>query len=72
MKVIIKLNCRKEVHKILSNKNKLKNLKPEMVHLLGEIKFSPMKVRVCTRRNWGPNVKGSGGQEGIAENQTVQ
>ena len=31
-----------------------------------------MKVRVCTRRNWGPNVKGSGGQEGIAENQTVQ
>ena len=36
-KVIIKLNC-KEVHRILSNKNKLKNLKPEMVHLPGETK----------------------------------
>ena len=35
-KVIIKLNCRKYIHRILSNKNKLKNLKPKSVHLPGE------------------------------------
>ena len=33
-KVIIKLNRRKVIHRILSNKNKLKNLKLELVHLL--------------------------------------
>ena len=37
-KVIVKLNRRKDIHRILSNKNKLKNLKPESVHLPGETK----------------------------------
>ena len=37
-KVIIKLDCRKCIHTILSNKNKLKNLKPKSVHLLGKTK----------------------------------
>ena len=32
-KVIIKLNRRRDIHRILSNKNKLKNLKLELVHL---------------------------------------
>ena len=35
-KVVIKLNLRKDIHRILLNKNKLKNLKPEAVNLLGE------------------------------------
>ena len=35
-KVIIKLNRCKDIHRILLNKNKLKNLKPESVNLLGE------------------------------------
>ena len=35
-KVIIKLNRRKEMYRILLNKNKLKNLKPESVNLPGE------------------------------------
>ena len=56
-KVIDKLNRRKDIHRILSNKNKLKNLKPESVHLPGEKKFSSMKVCVCTTRNRDPNVK---------------
>ena len=34
-KVIVKLNRRKDIHRILSNKSKLKNLKPESVHLPG-------------------------------------
>ena len=37
-KFIVKLNRRKDIHRILSNKNKLKNLKPESVHLPGETK----------------------------------
>ena len=37
-KVIVKLNRRKDIHRILSKKNKLKNLKSESVHLLGETK----------------------------------
>ena len=37
-KLIFKLNRRKDIHRILSNKNKLKNLKPESVHLPGETK----------------------------------
>ena len=37
-KVIFKLNRRKDIHRILSNKNKLKNLKPKSVHLPGETK----------------------------------
>ena len=37
-KVIVKLNCRKDIHRILLNRNKLKNLKPESVHLQGETK----------------------------------
>ena len=37
-KVIVKLNRRKDIHRILSNKNKLTNLKPESVHLPGETK----------------------------------
>ena len=37
-KVIIKLNRRKGIHRILSNKNKLKTLKPELVHLPEETK----------------------------------
>ena len=35
-KVIIKLNRRKDIPRILLNKSKLKNLKPEMVDLPGE------------------------------------
>ena len=35
-KVITKLNCRKDIRRILLKKNKLKNLKPESVNLLGE------------------------------------
>ena len=50
-KVIVKLNRRKDIHRILSNKNKLKILKQ---------KFSSMKVCVCTTRNCGPNVKDCG------------
>ena len=38
MKVIVKLNRRKDIHRILVNKNKLKNSKPELVHLPGETK----------------------------------
>ena len=37
-KVIVKLNRHKDIHRILSNKNKFKNLKPESVHLPGEAK----------------------------------
>ena len=35
-KVIINLNRHKDIHRILLNKNKLKNLKPESVNLSGE------------------------------------
>ena len=38
-KVIVKLNRRKDIHRILTTKNKLKNLKSEPVHLPGETKF---------------------------------
>ena len=79
-KIIIKLNYRKGIRRILLNKNKLKSLKPESVNLPGETKFSLMKVCACIGRIWGPNVKGCGvlvtfprfGQEWIAENQAVQ
>ena len=37
-KVIIKLNRRKDIHRILLNKSILKNLKPESVNLSGETK----------------------------------
>ena len=37
-KVIIKLTRRKDIHRILLSKYKLKNLKPESVHLPGETK----------------------------------
>ena len=37
-KIIIKLNRRKAIHRILSDKNKLENLNPESVHLSGETK----------------------------------
>ena len=37
-KVIIKLNHRKDIRRILLNKNKLKNLKPELVNLPGKTK----------------------------------
>ena len=39
-KVIIKLNGRKDIRRILLNKKKLKNLKPAPVHLPGETKVS--------------------------------
>ena len=39
-KVIIELNRRKGIRRILLNKNKLKNFKQESVHLPGEIKVS--------------------------------
>ena len=35
-KVVIKLNSREDIRRILSNKNKLKNLKPELANLPGE------------------------------------
>ena len=35
-KAILKLNRRKDIRRILLNKNKLKNLKPETVNLPGE------------------------------------
>ena len=38
-KVIIKLNRRKDIRRILLNKSKLKNLKPESVNLPGETNF---------------------------------
>ena len=37
-KVTVKLNRRKDIHRILSNRKKLKNLKPESVQLPGKIK----------------------------------
>ena len=37
-KVIVKLNYGKDIHRILLNRNKLKNLKPELVHLPRETK----------------------------------
>ena len=37
-KVIIKLNRRKEIQRVLLNKSKLKNLKAELVNLPGETK----------------------------------
>ena len=37
-KVIVKLNRRKDIHRILSNKNKLKNSKSKSVHLPEETK----------------------------------
>ena len=39
-KVIIKLDRRKDIRRILLNKSKLKNLKPESVNLPGETNFS--------------------------------
>ena len=39
-KVIIKLDRRKDFRRILLNKSKLKNLKPELVNLPGETNFS--------------------------------
>ena len=63
-KVIIKLNRRKDIRRILLNKNKLKNLKPESVNLWNKKKvkkkFSLMKVCACNTRNCGPNVKNCG------------
>ena len=60
-KVIIKLNRRKDIRRILLNKNKLKNLKPESVNLWNKKKvkkkFSLMKVCACNTRNCGPNKK---------------
>ena len=38
-KFIVKLNRRKDIQWILSNKNKLKNLQPELAHLPGEIEI---------------------------------
>ena len=38
-KVIIKLDRRKDIRRILLNKSKLKNLKPESVNLPGETNF---------------------------------
>ena len=38
-KVFVKLNHRKDIHRILLKKSQLKNLKPESVHLAGETKF---------------------------------
>ena len=38
-KVIIKLDRRKDIRRILLNKSKLKNLKPESVNLSGETNF---------------------------------
>ena len=52
-KVIIKLNRRKDIHRILSNKNKLKNLKPESVHLPGETKvFINESLCLCYKKPW--------------------
>ena len=42
----MKLNRRKDIHRILSYKNKLKNLKPESEHLPGETKFF-IKESLC-------------------------
>ena len=55
-KVIIKLNCRKEIRRILLNKNKFKTRISE----LASVKFSLLKVCACNTRNCGPNVKGCG------------
>ena len=45
-KVIIKLNCSKDIRRILLNTNKLKNSKPESVHLPGETKVF-IKESLC-------------------------
>ena len=47
-KLIVKSNRRKDIHRILSNKNKLKNLKPESMHLPGERKVF-INERLCLR-----------------------
>ena len=60
-KVIIKLNRRKDIRRILLNKNKPKNLKPSLVHLPGETKvfineslsFYYKKLWSKCKRLWG-------------------
>ena len=60
-KVIIKLNRRKDIRRILLNKNKLKNLNPASVHLPGETKvfineslcFYHKKLWSKCKRLWG-------------------
>ena len=51
-KVIIKLNRRKDIHRILSNKSKLKNLKPVSVHLPRKTKVFIHESLCFTTRNW--------------------
>ena len=77
-KVIVKLNRRKDIHRILPNKNqtqKFKNL--NRCTCPRKQKFSSMKICVCATRNCGPNVEcwlhfRVLDQEWIAENQAVQ
>ena len=62
-KVIIKLNRRKNICRILNQicRIELKTFNPEAVNLPGETNvFSLMKVCACTTRNCGPNVKRCG------------
>ena len=59
-KVIKKLNRRRDIRRILLNKNRLKNLKPESVTCLGKQMFLLINVCACTTRNCGPNVKRCG------------
>ena len=78
-KVIVKLNHRKDIHRILPNKNKLKNLKHESVHLLGETKvfineslsLYYKKLRSKCKRLWSSYFRVLG-KEWIAEYQAVQ
>ena len=53
-KVFIKLNRRKDIRRILLNKNKFKTRISE----LAWVNVSLMKVCACNARNCGPNVKG--------------
>ena len=61
-KVIINLNRRKDIRRILLNKNKLKNFKPESVNLPGETKaFINESLCLYYKKLWfGSHVKDCG------------
>ena len=79
-KVIIKLNRRKDIRRILLNKNKLKNLKAELVKLPGETKvLSNESLYLYYKKLWSKckwlwraGLFRVLGQEWIAESQAVQ
>ena len=76
-KFIVKLNRRKDIRRILLNKNKLKNLKPESVNLRGETKvFINESLCLYYKKLWSKckrlwlagHISGSWFSNGLIEN----